>query len=164
MWMRQSQVQMSVSLSMYVCVCDCVLVVCVCCLQIRLCERSAFCARIAVERNKMQHYSFGHAVGHWLCPQTPPSSPPMLGHLALNATYYLTDHNVDGTRTYTCIHTYILTCAMFARDGKGVCVCVWTGKGRNVSETANGNRTGNCIHGRHLDKLKRVIKCSSFYL
>lgn len=89
-----------------VCVCDCV-----CCLQIRLCERSAFCARIAVERNKMQHYSFGHAVGHWLCPQTPPSPHPlhthMLGHLALNATYYLTYHNVDGTRTYTCIHTYL---------------------------------------------------------
>lgn len=63
------------------------------------------------------------------------------------------------------IHTYIATCTVYIRNEKGV----WTGtegtgKGRNVSEKVNGNRTGNCIHGRHLDKLKRVIKCSSFYL
>lgn len=60
------------------------------------------------------------------------------------------------------MHTYLhVPCSLVMEK---VCVCGWTGKGRSVSETANGNRTGNCIHGRHLDKLKRVIKCSSSYL
>lgn len=54
----------------------------------------------------------------------PHHPPPHARHLALNATYYLTNHNVDGTRTYTYLLTYLhARTFMYVRDGKGV----WTG-------------------------------------
>jgi len=36
--------------------------------------------------------------------------------------------------------------------------------GEGVGEIPNENHWQLYVRGRHLDKLKRVIKCSSFYL
>lgn len=164
MWVRQSQQQMSVSLSMCVCV-----TVCAACKSDYVSEARSVRELLSREiKCNIILSVMPLAIDFVHKPHRHPTPPPPHPHARpFGSKCHILPNRPQCRRNQNIyMHTYLHVPCSRVMEKVCVCVCVcgWTGKGRNVSETANGNRTGNCIHGRHLDKLKRVIKCSSFYL